>query len=1012
MRLPAGACAAIGGPLRSAYPGGVPVSADVFADPSRASLPPREGQAKFAGRRRSSVSTVEIAEAAAFGDLAAALCVLTRLVPAGPVGVMLAAFPLAVLGYRRRARVCVIAVATAFTVAFLGGGVGTAASAVAAGVLGSLIGIGLRHGWSVPRIVATGVLGIGVPASVVAVGALWALSDLRVLAFAELTNSWAGTVRLVEAAGLPRAFLDVGQGLISFAVTRWWLLVPASTTLMVLVSVLVATVSFRSPLRRVQPMLPRTTVGGFDEFATPGTVVAPLPVRLDGVGVRYEGSADAALTGVDLSLEKGRFLAVTGPNGAGKSTLGRVLAGMDPTEGTVARPGSAGLGAAGGTAVIFQRPESQVLGVRVVDDVLWGTDADADVDHVDIDVDGLLARVGLDGFADRETSTLSGGELQRLAVAGLLARRPSMVISDESTALLDPAGRADVVDLLHGLVRDDGATVVHISHHADELPPGDVLRLGHEPAPAASEKTGVAAAGSWQPVADIRGARVQVRGADLVHDAGTPWQHPVLSGVNLDIPAGHTVLVTGPNGAGKSTLAWMLAGLLTPTAGTVTLDDRPLHNGRDGALLGIQHPRLALLRATVGEDVRDAAGTDRVSADAALRAVGLDPDSFGDRPVHELSGGEQRRVVLAGLLAAHPRVLVLDEPLAGLDQAARDAVRHALHALRSAGVTLVIVTHDAGALDDLADATLTVAHGKVQGQLTTAASKPVPDLPTTDSPTAGSPTAMGNPRRRASARPNAVRTVMRTLPGTSHAHRLWAGTKIASLLAVAVVPAVNPSWPALGAAALVLAAWAIAGRVPRGAWPRLPAWLLLWSGASIALAALSDEAPLVSLLGFTLSLGSANQAALFVGITLVSVIGATILLWTTPVSAIPPLLQRFTGWAQRVGLPSARWSAAIALGLRMAPLLLDDSRTILQLLEQRQRSRPAGREPWRQRLSRFTHAASIACASAARRAAEIGDAVTTRGGIGVIAGPDQRPGLPDALAALLVATILTLGCLL
>ena len=92
--------------------------------------------------------------------------------------------------------------------------------------------------------------------------------------------------------------------------------------------------------------------------------------------------------------------------------------------------------------MIFQRPESQVLGVRVVDDLLWGTDP-----GTDIDVDGLLARVGLAGFAERETSTLSGGELQRLAVAALIARRPAVVISDESTAMLDPRGRSDVVEL-------------------------------------------------------------------------------------------------------------------------------------------------------------------------------------------------------------------------------------------------------------------------------------------------------------------------------------------------------------------------------------------------------------------------------------------------------------------------------------------------------------------------------------------------------------------------------------
>jgi energy-coupling factor transporter ATP-binding protein EcfA2 len=964
------------------------VSADVLAGSTSPAAV--RGRAGFAGRLRRPVTTMEIAEAAALGDLAAAMCVITRLVPAGDVGILLAAFPLAVLGYRRRARVCSIAVITAFTVAFLAGGIYAAASAVAAGALGSLIGIGLRRRWSVPRIVGTGALALGVPAAAIAVGIFSALADLRVLALAQLTNAGAGVVRLGEAAGLPRPVLDAGLGIVSFAVTRWWLLLLVLVTVGVLVWVLVATVAFRSPVRRVQPLLPRATMGDLDASAVPGAVVAPLPVRLAGVGVRYEGSANAALAGVDLTLDKGRLLAVTGANGSGKSTLGRVLAGQAPTEGTVDRPGSAGLGAPGGTGVIFQRPESQVLGVRVVDDLLWGTDS-ADTDNADIDVDGLLARVGLAGFADRETSTLSGGELQRLAVAGLLARQPSMVISDESTAMLDPAGRADVVELMHGLVRDDGVTIVHISH-TDEVAADHTLDLGDDqpsPAPPTEE---------WRSTGDIRGARVEVRGADLVHDAGTPWQHPVLAGVDLDIPAGHTVLVTGPNGAGKSTLAWMLAGLLAPTTGTVTLDGRPLHNGRDGSLLGIQHPRLALLRATVCEDVRDAAGTDEETAHAALRAVGLDPDRFGDRPVHELSGGEQRRVMLAGLLAAHPRVLVLDEPLAGLDKPAQEAVREALHALRAAGVTLIIVTHDTAALADLADATLAVADGRVEGPLAT------PPLDAAALDPLAAPALRTKP-----SRPKQARTVMRTLPGSSPAHRLWAGTKIGVLLALAVVPAVDPSWPTLAAAALVLAAWAVAGAVPRGAWPKLPPWLLLVVGGSAALTALGNEPPLVSVLGFTISLGALNQAALFLGIMLISLIGSTILVWTTPISAIPPLLQRLTAWARHVRLPLARLSAAIALGLRLAPMLLDDNRTILHLLGQRRRSRPGDRESWRQRLSRFTHGAFIACAAAVRRAAETGDALTARGGIGTIAGSDQRPGVRDLLAVLFAAGILAIG---
>jgi len=160
---------------------------------------------------------------------------------------------------------------------------------------------------------------------------------------------------------------------------------------------------------------------------------------------------------------------VVGHNGSGKSTLARLLAGHQPTEGSVERPGSAGLGRDGGTAEIFQRPESQVLGVRAADDLRFGLPAD---EH--IDVDGLLASVGLEGFAERETATLSGGELQRLAIAAALARRPALLISDESTAMVDPAGRRQVMDVLRRLPAA-GTAVVHVTHHMNEAVGADLV---------------------------------------------------------------------------------------------------------------------------------------------------------------------------------------------------------------------------------------------------------------------------------------------------------------------------------------------------------------------------------------------------------------------------------------------------------------------------------------------------------------------------------------------------------
>ncbi len=127
-----------------------------------------------------------------------------------------------------------------------------------------------------------------------------------------------------------------------------------------------------------------------------------------------------------------------------------------------------GLGREGGTAIVSQRPEAQVLGVRVRDDVVWGMP-----DPARVDVDAFLDRVGLRALADRETSTLSGGELQRLAIAAALARAPKLLISDESTAMVDATGRAQLVTLFDDLAHRDGLGVVHVTHRAAEAAVAD-----------------------------------------------------------------------------------------------------------------------------------------------------------------------------------------------------------------------------------------------------------------------------------------------------------------------------------------------------------------------------------------------------------------------------------------------------------------------------------------------------------------------------------------------------------
>src|SRR4029077_11046255 len=167
-------------------------------------------------------------------------------------------------------------------------------------------------------------------------------------------------------------------------------------------------------------------------------------------------------------VSPGEHVAVTGANGAGKTTLMLVLVGRDPVAGTVERAGAIGLGHFGGTAVILQHPESQVLGSRVADDVVWGLPAGHGTE-----VGRLLAEVGLDGLAERDTGGLSGGELQRLAVAAALARGPSLLVADEITSMVYKDGRDALMSVLSGLTQHHRMSLVHITHYNTEAEAAD-----------------------------------------------------------------------------------------------------------------------------------------------------------------------------------------------------------------------------------------------------------------------------------------------------------------------------------------------------------------------------------------------------------------------------------------------------------------------------------------------------------------------------------------------------------
>ncbi len=194
------------------------------------------------------------------------------------------------------------------------------------------------------------------------------------------------------------------------------------------------------------------------------------------VRYQYEDSENPAVNGVTLDVPAGEFLAVLGRNGSGKSTFAKLLnALLIPTSGTVTVDGRRATSEDDCYPVrevcgmVFQNPDNQIVATTVEEDCAFGPEnLGVAPEEIRRRVDETLAAVGMAQFAQSSPSMLSGGQKQRVAVAGVLVMRPKIIVFDESTAMLDPVGRRDVFSLARKLNREEGITVVWITHFMDE----------------------------------------------------------------------------------------------------------------------------------------------------------------------------------------------------------------------------------------------------------------------------------------------------------------------------------------------------------------------------------------------------------------------------------------------------------------------------------------------------------------------------------------------------------------
>ena len=437
----------------------------------------------------------------------------------------------------------------------------------------------------------------------------------------------------------------------------------------------------------------------------------------------YLGGAPV-LDRVCWQVPAGAFALLVGDTGSGKSTLlslakpevarvgdlrGEVLVAGEDVRALPAARSAAEVG------YVFQSPENQIVCDTVWHELAFG------LENLGTPVDEMRRRIaetsyffGIDEWARAETSTLSGGRKQLVALASVLAMRPSLLLLDEPTAQLDPIAERSFLHALFRVNRELGCTVVVATHApramldyatcAYRIEGGGVSEVADLRELADRPSLGLPEGGAVRTGARGNATAVRVDGAWFRYDRDDPW---VLRGLDLAVGRGSVMALVGGNGCGKSTL-------LSAMARTCRL-----HRGRvcgevaRQALLP-QDPRALLVADRVEDELMEwsrPAGYGSAAFADMLERLGISALA-GCHPL-DLSGGQQQLVALAKVALAAPDLLLLDEPTKGLDLASRRRAARLVRELRDRGCAVVMATHDLDFAEQVADIVTMLFDGEV-----------------------------------------------------------------------------------------------------------------------------------------------------------------------------------------------------------------------------------------------------------------------------------------------------------
>lgn len=467
-----------------------------------------------------------------------------------------------------------------------------------------------------------------------------------------------------------------------------------------------------------------------------------IHLRAEHLSFVYPDRNIHALKDVSFTVERGEYIAVLGANGSGKSTLARLIAGFLPcTSGTIELHSVSAHGSPLQTAshsgrrhfkephfkprlsvppltvptgIVFQNVQNQIIGETLASDTAFGPEnLGLDTAIIEKRCFESLSLVGLFDSRFEKTASLSQGQRQKLVLAGIAAMHPELMILDEALAMTDPAMRQTVLEFLDERHKE-GLTLIHVTHDLDEALRAERIIvlddgvLSFDGSVAELKRKRGFIKNLFPPL--VRQTKNAEKNASCRTDNGAVFEPektalrfshldfsyrsgtPIFKNFSLDIRAGELTAITGRSGSGKSTLFELAAGLLKPAGGNIGARGRPV--------LALQLSESALFEEFAADDVafgpqnRGLSGeTLRGRVQEAMNMCGLPFEDFADRRIHTLSGGEKRKLALAGIIALESEVYLFDEPTAGLDPKSRLQVMNTLAALAESGKAVVFSTH-------------------------------------------------------------------------------------------------------------------------------------------------------------------------------------------------------------------------------------------------------------------------------------------------------------------------------